>query len=144
MSPERIQSSKDIRGWLNKGVITPDEAASLFVDLHEKRSLRGSPKVIPAVYEGNDITFSRSSRITESPFKALFDHKNENLHYDIRRDVEEGVRHLVGLPIYAVIAAIDAGIDALGYGISEITEDATFIASRTLRRAKAGWERGKR
>jgi hypothetical protein len=72
-----------------------------------------------------------------------FNHNNALAHYEKRMDLEEGVRHIIGLPVYGAIAGIDAVLDALGFGISEVVEDVTFTTGRVIYRARDGWRRSK-
>jgi hypothetical protein len=72
-----------------------------------------------------------------------FNHNNALEHYEKRMDLEEGFRHILGLPVYGLIAGIDAILDAVGFGISEIAEDITFTTGRIIYKSKDGWERSK-
>ena len=91
--------------------------------------------------ETSAITVVEPIRIRTNP--PLFDHTRADEHYEQRMDLEEGVRHALGLPVYGLIAGIDSIIDAIGFGITELCEDVTFTASRIIYRSKDGWERGK-
>lgn len=67
----------------------------------------------------------------------------EDVDFQYRQMWEAGVRHRVGLVTYGLIGIVDGVTDGLAYGFAEVTENATFLVSRTIRRAKEGWQRGK-
>jgi hypothetical protein len=124
-------SPREIRDRINNGKLEPEQAIKLFKGLHQQ-------EVAPVVYQGME----RESRLKRIGMD-LFNHNNAQAHYEQRMDLEEGVRHAVGLPIYGAVAGVDAVVDALSFGVTEIVEDTTFLISRTIFRARDGWERGK-
>lgn len=115
---------KEIREGLDSGDIAPEEAAVLFQQLEKKKPTQ----IIPWK--------SLETLIEYSPERVA-------RNFETRKGLEETARHGVGLIAYGLIGLVDGVIEAACYGVAEIAEDATFLASYTLRRLKEGWERGK-
>lgn len=61
-----------------------------------------------------------------------------------RQRIEEGARHVIALPAVALLGVADGALEAVGYGISELAETITYTITRTARRVKEGFERGRR
>jgi hypothetical protein len=114
MKEEKVQK------LLAQGKITQEQANVLMVKVPQATILEATPYKVP-----------------------LFNHNYADQHYEQRMDLEEGVRHALGLPVYGLIAGIDSIIDAIGFGITELVEDFTFTTSRVIYRARDGWTRGK-
>lgn len=74
---------------------------------------------------------------------AHFRKEREEIDTNMRLMFELKIRHLVGMPIHAIIGLIDGILEALAVGASEVAETATFAISRTTRRAADGIKRGK-
>ena len=126
------EKPSEVKAKLERGEITPQQAIELF---------KGTHQVTPVVYQGMEkpraiVNLSRVGR-------ELFNHDNADRHYEQRMDLGEGIRHVVSLPIYVAVEAVDGVVEALSYGVTEIVEDATFLASRTIYRARDGFNRGK-
>lgn len=128
----------EIKDALVKGEINHEQAITLF-----KKNTQVATKEPAQVAEYLPPRPSQGVLVLQRIGGELFNHNNADQHYEQRMDLEEGIRHAVGMPIYGAIAAVDAVVDAASFGITEIVEDATFLASRTIYRAKDGWQRGK-
>lgn len=74
---------------------------------------------------------------------SYFWENSEGMHFGDRKKVENSVRHAVGTVIYGVVGVVDGVVDGVSFGISEVVEDASFLISRTITKAKEGWQRGK-
>ena len=132
-------SEERIRELVAQGKITPD------------RGMQALDLVQP---QGREMVVSDPEVIRVNAFRIMgqavrdwkedtFNHNNALAHYEKRMDLEEGVRHIIGLPVYGAIAGIDAVLDALGFGISEVVEDVTCTTGRVMYRARDGWRRSK-
>jgi hypothetical protein len=129
------------------GKLTPQEAAKA------RAKINGAPEPTGKDIQHISTDFDTIEVGRRQPNRALahfsqgmrelFNHNNADLHYEQRMDLEEGIRHSLGLPVYGLIAGIDSIIDALGFGISEVVEDVTFTTGRVIYRAKDGWDRAK-
>ena len=122
------ETPSSIRNKLQIGEIQPEQAVELFKGLHQE---------ISPFQEPQQVIQLRRTRV------ELFNHNNSDLHYEQRMDLEEGIRHAVGMPIYGAFAAVDAVIDAAGFIVGELVEDVTFTTTRIVYRARDGIERGK-
>lgn len=122
-----MERASEIKRDLEEGKISHEQAVELF---------QQNRKVVPYRPKNSIENLKRIGG-------EIFNHNNAQEHYEQRMDIEEGFRHIVGTPIYGAIAAVDAVIDAASFGVTEIVEDATFLVSRTIYRARDGWERGK-
>lgn len=91
----------------------------------------------PFVEEGRP-----DNRLAQS-MEWLFNEKNRDEHAQVRRNVEAGMNHLVGVPIHAVIGIIDGIVDASTVLIGEMAEDVAHLFSYTGGRIADGWRRGR-
>ena len=105
-------------------------------ELKKTRGLRVSD-------EPERFSFEERGRLVRTA-EWLFNEKNGDEHAQKRRDVEAGMRHLVGVPIHALIGIIDGLIDSATVLAGEVLEDATFFVSYSGKRMVDGWNRGKR
>lgn len=88
---------------------------------------------------------TRDAQELAGAVKAMAHHRKEREEIDknIRLMFELKLRHLVGMPIHAIIGVIDGLLESGAVGVSEVAETATFLVSRTQRRMREGWRRGK-
>jgi hypothetical protein len=117
--PERLRPSQ-IREQMRKGEITPAQATDLFQDLH-KETREIAPLKIAGYY---------------------FQSARDEAHFGTRQDIEEKIRHATGTFFYGVFGVLDGVTDGVAYGLGEITEDASFLIARVIKRTKDGWKRG--
>src|SRR3990167_11379273 len=125
-------SPREIRDRLNGGGITPEAAAGLFQQLHDE------PAEILAVVPREGGRFNALAIKT----RYVFDHTRAQEHYEDRKDVEEGLKHMAGTIFYGATGIIDGTAEGMVYLASEVAETASFAVSRTINRVREGWKRG--
>lgn len=64
-------------------------------------------------------------------------------HFARRMEIEENVRHGIGMIGYGIIGAVDGVIDTVSFGVGEIAEDIAFGITRVIYRIRDGIQRGK-
>ena len=127
------RSPREIRDAVSRGELDPAEAAMVFQGRRREKDLRVPASQAPI--QGEVMIKLKDFHYTQRA--------PEGYYYDKRVQMGRRVRHFVGLPLYAIVEAIDAMVDAGMFGMGEISEDIGFAATRIPTRFKEGWERGK-
>ena len=128
--------SIEIKNKLANGEINTEQAAVMFQELH------GNEGNIVAFKPRKDGGFSAIARYVKDQKNYVFNHQMAYDHYLDRKDLEEGIKHTIGLVAFGATGLIDGTVEGCIYLASELVESASFAISRTINRTKSGWVRG--
>jgi hypothetical protein len=121
------ESPRDIRDMLNRGEISPGEAADLYRKLHG----------------GGEVThYSPKKGRFNAIARKTFNHQLAYEHYEERKDIEEGFKHMTGTVFFGATGIIDGALEGVVYMATEIMETASFAITRSINRIRSGAERG--
>ena len=134
-------SPRYIKDLVDQGKISPGDGAAMFGQRHEVAEV---PTEIITPKRQGPTKLQLVGWAVADKTKSTFNSRNSELHYQARRDIEEGFKHIVGIPIYAATGIIDGALEGGVYLVSEVAEDLTYLVARTGTRMRQGWERGKR
>lgn len=117
-------SPRDVRDLAEEGRITPEQAGQMFQLIRSNRPDIGDMQI-----KQKRFTFNQKAP--------------PGYYHEIRKEKERKARHIVGTPVYIAAGMADGIMDGIIYLAGELAEDISFGISRTKKRVKDGWERGK-
>ena len=135
----------EIRDKLMAGEINPDQARKMFESVRQEKGVvvQKPQHPMPMKRQSFGQMADRQQLEMIRPDLGRNLVQLDAVHFYQRMKIEENVRHMVGVPSYAVIGFIDGLLDSIGYGLSEIAEDITFGVTRVIYRAGDGIKRGR-
>lgn len=139
MSQEEALAMWASRYQNRAGEVLPPEPAHEIVPAQRDRGIQHAPIRIPQIEVKDRKDLDRVRRDL-----ALVVESTSTQHEYERQMVEERARHVIAMPAVAILGVADGALEAVGYGISELAETFTYAATRTIRRVKEGFERGRR
>src|SRR3990167_7972763 len=123
-----------IKDLVAQGELSKEEASMLFQQLHQ------GERAEMVAYNPKGARFNAFFEKA----RYVFNHELAYEHYQDRKDLEEGIKHTIGLVAFGATGIIDGSLEGIVYMATEIAETGSFALARTANRIKSGWERGLR
>ncbi len=139
----------EIRDLVSAGRITVEQAQALWEGEHDTNQGELVPEEPQGIQHAPIVNVpeiqvqDREQLAMVRQDLALIVESTSVRHEYQRQMVEEKTRHYAALPIIAAMGIADGAAEGIGYSISEIAETFTYTLTRTARRIKEGFERGK-
>lgn len=157
-------NTSEIRDALQSGTMTPEQAREAFIALRQQNQGASQSRTeltpasrneaLPARRIDNLPTAGKLNigelqakdrealKAVRSDLALAIENRSTRHEYQ-RQYVEESARHALALPMVGLLGIADGALEGIGYGISEIAETFTYTLTRTMRRIKEGFERGR-